>query len=62
MSLRAVRFSVFTIIIIFFIILIYEKSYDYFTNSVGHDQTPRFVASDTGLCCLPMSLLLNARH
>ena len=39
MSLRAVRFSLFTIIIIFFIILIYEKSYDYFTNSVGHDQT-----------------------
>ena len=62
MSLRAVRFSLFSVIIIFIIILICEKSYNYLANIVGHDQAPRFAASDMGLCCLPMSLLLNARH
>ena len=30
-------------------------------NSVDPDQTPRSVASDLGLHCLPMSLLWNAR-
>ena len=31
-------------------------------NSVDPDQTPRFVASDQGLHCLPMSLLWDVRH
>ena len=31
-------------------------------NSVDPDQTPRSVASDLGLHCLPMSLLWDARH
>ena len=30
-------------------------------NSVDPDQTPRSAASDLGLHCLPMSLLLDAR-
>ena len=30
-------------------------------NSVDSDQTPRSVASDLGLHCLPMSLLWDAR-
>ena len=30
-------------------------------NSADPDQTPRFVASDLGLHCLPMSLLWDAR-
>ena len=33
-----------------------------YANSVGPDQTPRSVASDLGLHCLPMSLLWDARH
>ena len=31
-------------------------------NSVDPDQTPRSVASDLGLHCLPVSHLWNARH
>ena len=31
-------------------------------NSVDPDQTPRSVASDLGLHCLPMSHLLDAGH
>ena len=31
-------------------------------NSVAPDQTPRSVASDLGLHCLPMSILWVARH
>ena len=31
-------------------------------DSVYLDQTPRFVASDLSLQCLPMSLLWDARH
>ena len=31
-------------------------------NSVDPDQTPRSVASDLGLYCLPKSLLWDARH
>ena len=31
-------------------------------NSVHPDQTPRSAASDLGLHCLPMSLLLGVRH
>ena len=31
-------------------------------NSVDPDQTPRSVASDLGLHCLPMSLLWEAWH
>ena len=31
-------------------------------NSVDPDQTQRFAASDQGPHCLPMSLLLDARH
>ena len=30
-------------------------------NSVNSDQTPRSVASDLGLHCLPVSLLWDAR-
>ena len=32
-----------------------------YANSVDHDQTPRSVASDLSLHCLPMSLLRDAR-
>ena len=31
-------------------------------NSADPDQTPRSAASDLGLCCLPVSLLWDARH
>ena len=31
-------------------------------NSVDPDQTPRFMASNLGLHCLPMSFLWDARH
>ena len=31
-------------------------------NSVDPDQTPRSVASDLGLHCLPLSFLWNARR
>ena len=31
-------------------------------NSIDSDQTPRSVASDLGLHCLPLSLLWDARH
>ena len=34
----------------------------YNANSVDPDQTPQNAASDQGLHCLQMSLLLNARH
>ena len=31
-------------------------------NSVDHDQTPRSVASDLGLHCLPMSFVWDDGH
>ena len=31
-------------------------------NSADHDQTPRSAPFDLGLHCLPMSILLDARH
>ena len=31
-------------------------------NSADPDKTPRYAASDLGLRCLRMSLLLDARH
>ena len=34
---------------------------DFNANSADPDQTPRSAASDLGLHCLPMSLLLDAR-
>ena len=34
----------------------------FYANSIDPDQTPHSVASDLCLHCLPMSLLLNARH
>ena len=45
-----------------FIITIFYKNSVLNANSVDPGQTPRSAASDLGLHCLQMSLLLDARH
>ena len=42
--------------------LVFTNEYLFNANSVHPDQMPRSAASDLGLQCLPMSLLLDARH
>ena len=39
-----------------------KKQKNKHSNSVEPDQTPHFVTSGLGLHCLPMSLVLDARH
>ena len=38
----------------------FEETFELSANSVYPDQTPRYVASDLGLHCLPMSNLCDA--
>ena len=43
--------------LVFIITMFYRNSYTKTANSVDSDQTPRSVASDLGLHCLPLSIL-----
>ena len=45
-----------------FIIIMFYKMLVFNANSVATDHTPRSVASDLGLQCLPMSNLWDARY
>ena len=44
------------------IINMFYRSSLFSANSEDSDQTPRSAASDQGLHCLPMYILLDARH
>ena len=45
-----------------FIVSIFVEISELIANSVDPDQTPRSAASDLGHHCLPLTLLLDARH
>ena len=45
----------------FLLLSCFEETSELNANNVDPDQTPRSAASDLGLHCLPMSLLLDAR-
>ena len=46
---------------LFLLLLCFKEIPVFNSNSVDPDQTPHSAASDLGLHCLPMSLLLDAR-
>ena len=50
------------VISLVFIFIIFLDIHVSTVNSVYPDQPPRSAASDFGLHCLPMCLLLDARH
>ena len=47
--------------LVFTITMFYKKNHEFNANSADPDQTPRSVASDLGLHCLPVSHLWDAR-
>ena len=48
--------------LVFIILSCFVEISELNTNSVNPDQTPRSAASDQGVLCLPVPLLLDARH
>ena len=57
-----VSFSLFLLLLLLLLLLPCVKEIPVvYTNRVDPDQTPRSVASDLGLHCLPISLLWDAR-